>query len=170
ACYQRFEDREWLMLGRRQAEQYFGRASGPFGIPNSLGAFFLLLLPPAGALALRRGASPVARVLWGWLAAAFAFGLVLTISRGAWIGLALALAACPLGQPRWPWRRRAGAAAGICLALALAGAALYAGSARVRERLTQLVQDAGERTRPLMWRGAWQLFRERPLTGTGAGS
>ena len=30
--------------------------------------------------------------------------------------------------------------------------------------------DAGERTRPIMWRGAWQIFREHPTWGGGAGS
>src|SRR5688572_11128297 len=35
-CYQRYVQPDWLMLGRRQANQFLGRASGPFGIPNSL--------------------------------------------------------------------------------------------------------------------------------------
>ncbi|HYD85666.1 MAG TPA: hypothetical protein VEA63_16475, partial [Opitutus sp.] len=46
ACYQRFVQPDWLAMGRTQADQFLGRASGPFGIPNSLAALLLLLLPP----------------------------------------------------------------------------------------------------------------------------
>jgi hypothetical protein len=35
AAYQCFVDPTWLMMGRRQAAQFIGRSSGPFGIPNS---------------------------------------------------------------------------------------------------------------------------------------
>jgi len=82
AAYQVFVQPDWLMLGRQQAEQFIGRASGPFGIPNSLAALLLLLLPPAVALTLRPGASAVQRVVSGYLAAVFLFGLVLTPAAG----------------------------------------------------------------------------------------
>ena len=38
------------MLGRTQAEQFLGRSTGPFGIPNSLGVLMALLIPPVGWL------------------------------------------------------------------------------------------------------------------------
>ena len=170
ACYQRFVQPEWLMLGRVQTAQFAGRASGPFGIPNSLAAFLLLFLPAAGALAFRRGAGAVERVGWGWVAVVLAFGLVLTISRGAWLGLALALTAWPLTSQRWSWRRRSTFAAITLIALVVVGAALYNVAPKVRERLGRLVPDAGERTRPIMWRAALSLFREHPAWGSGAGS
>ncbi|HUR57963.1 MAG TPA: O-antigen ligase family protein [Opitutaceae bacterium] len=170
ACYQRFVDPQWMMLGRLQSPYFLGRASGSFGIPNSLAAFFLLLLPMTAALALRRSASAVARVAWGWVAVVLAFGLVLTISRGAWLGLALALVAWPLAVRRWSWQRRLGFAAAAVAAIVVFGALLYQASPRARERLAQLVLQNGERTRPIMWRAAWKLFGEQPLLGTGAGS
>lgn len=169
-CYQRFARPDWLMLGRTQAEQFLGRASGSFGIPNSLAALLLLLLPVGGVLALRRGASVVARVWWGWVTLVLAFGLVLTISRGAWLGLGLALAAWPLLKGEWSWARRAK----ICLAtlLACAGAATTVAmiSPAVRERFVQLGRESGELSRPILWRAAGKLFAENPATGTGAGS
>ena len=106
AAYQRLADPKWLMLGREQAGQFLERSSGPFGIPNSLAAFLNLLLPPMLALALQRGAGPVQRIFCGYLAALFACGVLLTVSRGAWLALGLALAA-------WPLLRRAQPAAAL---------------------------------------------------------
>lgn len=170
ACYQRFLRPDWLMLGRVQDLQFAGRASGPFGIPNSLAAFFLLLLPTAGALAFRAGAGAAERVGWAWVAVVLAFGLVLTISRGAWLALALALTAWPLTWQRWRWRRRSVFAVATLVAVMGVGAILYSIAPKVHERIGRLVPDAGERTRPIMWRAAWQLFREHPFRGSGAGS
>jgi len=71
---------------------------------------------------------------------------------------------------RGSWARRTG------LTLLSAGAvltvlgALYWTVPKVRERFTQLQTNAGERTRPLMWRGAWRIFLAHPAWGGGAGS
>ena len=170
ACYQRFIRPDWLMLGRVQADQFIMRSSGPFGIPNSLAALLLLLIPLAGVLALRAGTKLGARVAWGALTGFFVFGLVLTISRGAWLGLALALTAWPLASARWSWRRRLGVATGVGAALVLFGAGLYFTVGTVRERLIGFVHDSGEVTRPILWRAAWKLWREHPAVGSGAGS
>lgn len=170
AAYQRFADPEWLMLGRLQAPQFVGRASGPFGIPNSLAALLLLLLPPALAAGFNRALAPGRRLVAGTLAAILAFGLVLTISRGAWLALALALAAWPLLAGRRSLGRRLAVSVGILAALLAAGLALYQTVPGVRLRIDQLVADGGERTRPIMWRIGWSIFREHPATGGGAGS
>lgn len=170
ACYQRFARPDWLMLGRVQAPQFLGRSSGPFGIPNSLAAFLLLLLPAAGALTLRTGAAATARIAWGWLTAVLALGLLLTVSRGAWLGLALALIAWPLTSRRWPWRRRAWWATVILALVLAAGVGIYSASPQARERLVAAARDGGELSRPVTWRAAWKLFREAPGWGTGAAS
>lgn len=170
ACYQRFVKPDWLMLGRVQADQFIGRASGSFGIPNSLAALLLLLIPPLAVLTLRRGATAVTRVLCGYLTLVFAFGLVLTISRGAWLALALVVAAWPLLAARGSWRRRIGLAALATLAVVAVVGGLYFSMPKVRERFLMMKADAGERTRPIMWRGAWRIFSEHPGWGGGAGS
>ena len=170
AAYQVFVKPDWLMLGRQQADQFIGRASGPFGIPNSLAALLLLLLPPTAALTLRPGATAVQRVGLGYLAATYLFGLVLTASRGAWIALALMLLGWPLlvGRRSWAWRAtRFGLAVAVLLVMGLAA---YFTMPTLRTRFEAMAHDAGERTRPIMWRGAWQLFREQPVWGSGAGS
>jgi len=169
-CYQHFVQPDWMMLGRVQAEQFLTRTSGCFGIPNSLAAFLILLLPAVGTMALGREASRAQRAVSVAVALLFTFGLVLTISRGAWLGLALALSAWPLAAAPGGWRRRFLLAGAIVGALAAMFAALYAVSPDVRDRLNGLVRDAGEKSRPIMWRAAWRLFREHPATGSGAGS
>ncbi|HRI81906.1 MAG TPA: O-antigen ligase family protein, partial [Opitutaceae bacterium] len=169
AAYQAYVRPDWLMLGKQQAEQFIGRSSGPFGIPNSLAGLLLLLLPPAVMLAVRPG-TLVRRLLAGYLAAAFLLGLVLTVSRGAWLGLAVAALLWPLLAPDRSWRRRLGLALGAGLLIVTAGWGLYTAVPPMRERFDALVAESGERTRPIMWRGAWQLFRENPVWGSGAGS
>jgi tetratricopeptide (TPR) repeat protein len=96
--------------------------------------------------------------------------MMLTVSRGAWLALSLTLAVWPLLDPDKPWRRRLAYAGGALAAALFAFGSLYAVSSEVRDRLTALVRDGGERTRPAMWSGAWRLFLDAPALGTGAGS
>jgi O-antigen ligase len=170
ACYQRFVQPDWLAMARVQAEQFIGRASGSFGIPNSLAALLLLVLPAAGVLACRRGASAVWRVGWGAVALTLAIGLVLTISRGAWLALAVVLAVWPaLAVEGSIWRRVRWMALAT-LGVGVVAAALYFSLPQVRDRFQMMKADMGEKTRPIMWRGAWQIFQADPLVGGGAGS
>ncbi len=167
-CYQRFVHPDWLMLGRTQADQYLHRSSGPFGIPNSAGAFLILLLPATIALTVRRGARAVQRLAFGYLVLLFSFGLVLTVSRGAWLGLAIALAAWPLFASRrhWLWRLAGGVViAGVLVA---AAAGLRSTVPMVAERFEAFVRDSGEHARPIIWRAAWRIFQEHPVWGGGA--
>lgn len=169
AAYQGFVDPTWLMMGRRQAAQFIGRSSGPFGIPNSLASLLNLLLPPLLALTLQRGAGAVQRVFCGYLAAVFAVGLLLTVSRGAWLALGAALAAWPLlavpGKTRrWLW------CIAVAALLTLIAGVLYPQLPKVRERVDRLLRDRVEVSRAVLWGAGWELFRERPLLGTGAGS
>ena len=170
AGYQRFVKPDWLMMGRTQADQFVGRASGSFGIPNSLAALLLLLIPPLVVLTLRRRARPVVRVLCGYLAVTLVVALVLTISRGAWLALALVMVGWPVFAAAGSWERRAGLTLLATLAVGGAFAALYFTQPMVRERFVQMKRDSGEITRPIMWRGAWKIFREHPAWGGGAGS
>ncbi len=168
-CYQRFVRPDWLMLGRIQADQFIGRSGGPFGIPNSMAAFLLLLLPATAALALRRNLVAGERFLFGAVAAIFVLGLVLTGSRGAWFALTLVLMIWPLfatGQ-RWLWRLLATTMTTVVIGAI--GVALYSTAPIVRSRLDALVSNHGERSRPIMWRGAWRIFQDHPVLGGGGG-
>jgi O-antigen ligase/tetratricopeptide (TPR) repeat protein len=170
ACYQRFVAPDWLMLGRKQVAQYAGRVSGPFGIPNSLAAFLILLCPTTGVLAARRTASAAMRVFWGWVTLVLLLGIGLTISRGGWLALAAAVTVWPLVGSGASLRRRAGRTMLIGTAILLIGVGIYAASPRVQDRALHLMHDAGERSRPILWRAAIHIFREHPALGSGAGS
>ncbi len=170
AAYQRFVAPDWLSLGRTQADQFIGRSSGPFGIPNSLAAFLLLLIPPLLALAWQRGSSVVERVFWGYFAAVFLFGLGLTISRGAWFSLTLALIAWPFFSGKLSWPTRLTLAATALAGAFLVGLVVYSTVPRVKQRFDTMVAEGGERSRPILWQAAMDLFVDAPVLGTGAGS
>ena len=83
------------------ANSYPGRALGPFGQPNRMGGYIVAAIPLALALAF--GAQDkVLRI--GLLIATFGlvFCLVVTYSRGAWLGLAAGLLVLALALVRWP--------------------------------------------------------------------
>ncbi|MFM9080368.1 MAG: O-antigen ligase family protein, partial [Opitutaceae bacterium] len=130
----------------------------------------LLLLLPAVAARVFRPATATSRVWWMWVGLVLLVGLVLTLSRGAWLALAIALAISPLLAARLTWRRRALTALAIVAALVVAGWMVGRWVPAARERVAQLVSDGGERTRPFMWTGAWRLWLDAPVTGNGAGS
>jgi len=169
AVYQHFMSPKWLMLGRKQPAQYEGRSTGSFGIPNSLGVFMALLIPPVSFTVFSR-TSPVLRRLAASLALlALLCGFVLAVSRGAWLALAAALALRSLFMPgRSPRLRLLGAAAAVAASAATV-VVLYFTFPIMRERVHEFVTDVGERTRPIIWRGAWGIFREHPAFGGGAG-
>jgi O-antigen ligase len=170
ACYQRFLWPDWLMLGRKQAQQFWGRSSGPFGIPNSLAALLILLIPAAWVMTTQRAAGAVQRILCGYLLLAFLLGLGLTISRGAWISLLIALIVWPLWVREKPLEWRISAATAAATISLITGIAVYTTVPRVKQRFDALVADMGERSRPILWKGALQLWQDSPVVGTGAGS
>jgi tetratricopeptide (TPR) repeat protein len=170
AVYQHVWDPRWLMLGRKQVGQYVGRAAGCFGNPNAFGAFMALLIPPVGALALGGRAAPVRRALWLAALAALSTGFVLAVSRGAWFALVAAIALRPLLIRDRSLARRIGAAAAGLAVAAAAGAALYYSYPLMRERVNSLVADAGERSRPIVWKAAMGIAESHPVFGSGGGS
>lgn len=170
SSYQIGNDPAWLMLDRVQAQQYVGRASGFLGNPNSLAAFLILLIPPALALAWRRGASGVQRLACGYVALALMTGLVLTLSRGGAIAITLAFVAWPWFVREWPPPRRALACAGVLAVAALAALTLWSTLPSARERVETLLRDHGEKSRVVLWKASLQMTAGSPITGTGAGS
>lgn len=169
AAYQRFADRTWLMLGREQAAQFFGRSSGMFGIPNSLAGLLELMIPACLTLLASRATKPAVKIACGWLAALFIFALVLTGSRGGWIALSLALLLWPLLGGR-DWRRRLGGLGVVFLLGTAGGWLLFHFSENVRLRVQPFLDGQFEASRPVIWKSGWQIWRDHPGWGSGAGS
>jgi O-antigen ligase len=149
-----------------------GRAQGMFAQPNELGVFCAVTLPLLVALAV--GARSRAARLMGVLGALTVAGaLVLSLSRGAWIGTAVSLLCLValLGQ----LRRRllvpllGVVAAGTVVAVVRSSTGV---PGIVLERLQTVLDPAANPydERPLIYREAWRQLEERPLVGDGLGA
>lgn len=169
AAYQRFVDPKWIMLGRVQAGQFWTRSAGMFGIPNSLAQLLEFVLPGCLVLLGSRTASIAAKILCSWLAVLCVCALAMTGSRGGWIGAAASLALWPLLTSRTARKGLLGGLA-VLVAVALGLVALYQGSAAARERIDPMLTGEFEYSRPIMWRGALQIWQRAPWLGTGAAS
>ena len=97
-------------------------------------------------------------------------GFVLAVSRGSGLALAAAFALRPLHSAGRSFARRAGATALTAAIAAATAALLYVSFPLMHARVDDFVKDAGERTRPIMWRGAWRIFEAHPVLGGGAAS
>jgi O-antigen ligase len=170
ACYQRFVRPDWLMLGGTQREQFLSRSSGSFPVPNSFAGLLILLLPVTMLPVWLRSVGAVTRVGFGYLAALSLLGLGLTLSRGAWLSLALALGVWPLLRSGLGWGRRLAFSAATLAVVFGSGMLVYSVVPKAQERFDYLMRDGGERSRPVMWRAAWEICRGHPLLGGGAGS
>ncbi len=103
----------WQFQFRGEGPEHFRlasgqyRAYGTFEQPNPFGGFLGLLWPVAAGLAagwLLRSARPLAAALpFGLAAALLGLGLVVSFSRGAWLGAAAAGLALAVRLPRRLW-------------------------------------------------------------------
>jgi O-antigen ligase len=169
AIYQRFSDPRWIMLGRQQASQFWGRSSGMFGIPNSFAGLIELLLPVCLALLFSRAVRPGTKIICGWFAGLGLLGLVLTGSRGGWISLALALLLWPMLATR-KWKKKV---IGAMVVSVLVGGGLwllYQGSDYARKRMEPFLNGEFELSRPKVWSTGARIWAEHPWMGSGAGS
>lgn len=151
-----------LTIGLINVTEFFDRAAGSFGSANVLASFVTLSLAPALALIVMQ-VEPWRRLL-GWTALGLASAtLVLTESRGGWIGAAVALGVFAVGARRRHWlSRRIMVGASI---LGAAGAVLF--GARLLERLGQFGNEAAQARLPLN-RLALSIIGDNPIFGAGA--
>lgn len=177
---------EWFLIGR------FLRAYGTFDQPNPyagylnhalpLGyALLLALLQRAGSLRNALKSLPVPAV-GGWLAIVGA-ALLMSLSRGAWLGLAVAVVAINM-----LWSRRSAlamlAGGGLLAALLILSSANLLPAAltgrfstvsdyfRIFDARNVKVTDANFAIveRMAHWQAAWSMIHDRPWLGFGAGN
>lgn len=171
----------FLLFGR------FMRAYGTFRQPNPYGGYLGLVFPLAYSLALWSLGQPREKLPWSALSwgttALTALALLMTWSRGAWLGAAAAFAVVSGLRSR-----RAAFAFGVVLVLGavLAGMgvagllppALTARFAGLTEYLTLRDVSQVEPTpanwavveRLAHWQAAWGMFAEHPWLGVGWGN
>jgi O-antigen ligase len=148
------------------------RAYGTFGHPNQLAGYLILILPVA-VVELVHGGSWRSRLFPGVCLLAMFAALLLTFSRGAWLGLGLAGAALFLALvPRARWWRYLAAGA-VALVLLYAGMRALPGSGDlVAQRAVSFQhpdQEDSVHFRRVCLQTAVKMFKEHPFVGFGAG-
>ncbi|MGH9158084.1 MAG: O-antigen ligase family protein [Acidimicrobiales bacterium] len=148
-----------------------GRARGVFTEPNQLGTICMLATLLALALAFG-SAGRRSRALAGGAAVVVAIGLLLSLSRGSWIGFACGLAVLLVSLPM---ARRSLAL--VCIALLGLGVAVQSFAPSppqvevVGERLKSIVGEKNPYDdRPQIWAEARREIIERPVVGVGPGN
>lgn len=162
------------------SNSYPGRALGPFGQPNRLGGYLVAVIPLALALTFTTPDR--------WLRTALFLGvlaltmcLVLTFSRGAWIGLLASLVVLAAALFRWPALAPRGvtlAIAGACLALPallflpsiLARLAPKPHAATAWNLPFDPEREGSGAMRRAIWSGAFKAAEARPVLGSGIGT
>ena len=162
----------WLARGN-DGGFYANALIGPFGYPNAL-AGFLLLVGGSAAATLQPDRSRLERGLALLACAACVVGLYFTRSRGVWVAAAVGCGAWALVQRKrwrpshWLWMTLAGF--GLLVGLALAG-----------NRFGTLLHLAwpggggGPADTSVQWRlsvlqWTWEMIRDHPWLGVGPGA
>lgn len=130
--------------------------------PNILGSIFILIIPLCLGLVLQKKRKFNDRALFFVLLGAMGLSLVLTLSRGAWLGAAVALLIfCLAINPRWLFLL--GAGGGVMLLIPQ----VYS---RISYLLSpQYVISSMTGGRILRYQKGWELFMQHKWTGMGMG-
>jgi O-antigen ligase len=149
-----------------------GTPFGPFNNRNYFAGYMLAVLGPAFGIVVTEGRRRPLIAYFSWLGA---LATLATLSRTGAIGLAaVVIAAFWFGRsprPRGGWERWAwpvGAGGAMVLGLSILNQ-----TERVVSRLETLLafqQDTTFAARLDIWRAAWAMFEQKPLTGWGLGS
>lgn len=145
----------------------FGRRLGQFSNPMTSGAVLMAAALAAGAVLLQRGLPGRLRAAVALCAVPILGGLVLTVTRSAWFGLAAgSLAMLVVARPRLLLPAGLGT---VLLAVTI----LFAPDGLLPERMARvtsaenLTGGASTSRRLTMWRGGLAMVRDKPLTGVG---
>ncbi len=130
--------------------------------PNILGSIFILMIPLCLAFVLQKKRKFADRAIFFILLGAMALSLLLTLSRGAWLGAAVALLVfCLAINPRW-----------LILLGAGGGAMLLV--PQVNSRISYMLSpeyaiSSMTGGRILRYQQGWDLFMQHKWTGMGLG-
>ncbi len=170
---QKFFNLEFLLRRPMIPVHYAGRieyaVTGAFKHSNNLAAYLICAIPLlAGvAVAVQQSAGAQKKIRQTLLNAFFlavilllTFCLVLTFSRGGWLGFGVAGSLMLFLLPRKKFVLLLGAAF-LILIFSLHG---------VSERVVATVQSGGDSGRFELWDGAWAMIAEHPFLGKGVGT
>ena len=147
------------------------RLASTYGNPDHLAGFMEMALPLLLGLLLL-GYSRGETILFLYIACMVLAALILTLSRGAWLGIAVALvfmAICLLKDRHFHRKRLLIAICGTTLAAVM----IILSTTPVVERITTTAEKDTETnlySRIQGWKGTIDMIRDFPLTGTGPGT
>jgi putative inorganic carbon (HCO3(-)) transporter len=135
--------------------------------PNQLGTYLVVVVVVAATLTANRRWSPTARAAAFAVTALAGLTVLMTLSRGALVGLAAALILAPLAIGRG----RRGIALVFVVMAAVGSVAFYAALAPPWsvERVTHPEQGGGT-GREDLWKVGWRMVKDKPVAGVGAGN
>jgi O-antigen ligase len=147
---------------------YLRRGSGTFYCPNHLAGYLAMILPLAIAYTLTGRFKYVTKILLGYAALVLFGGLLVSVSRGAWVASGLSL----VGLFFWLMQQRDYRLQGIILAAALlALTAVFVTRAQLSpdrtQRLSTLVQTDDIRLK--LWPPSVAMWKDHALLGVGPG-
>lgn len=130
--------------------------------PNVLGSIFILMIPLCLALVLQKNRGFNDRLVFFVLLGAMGLSLVLTLSRGAWLGAAVAMGIfCLAINPRWLFLLGAGGGAALLVPKVMN---------RIKYLLSpQYIISSRTGGRLLRYETGWNMFMRNKWTGVGLG-
>ena len=137
--------------------------------PNDLCIIFALSIPMSFYL-MTQDSSGITSWLWRLHPIPIVFAAILTASRGGFIAICASLLIVPLLFGKLP--RGIKLMIPALAAMLVTGVVVYAPST-VFERLASIpdeIQSGALGERGAIWRAGWELFREYPVAGVGAGA
>jgi putative inorganic carbon (HCO3(-)) transporter len=152
----------WEYFRQREMVKIVGGlagSTGPFTHYNELGSYLVIMLSLAFAHVMVTK-HKIRKFSFGALTVILAAGLLMTFSRGAWLGAGIAFILMMLFLRRFK----------ILLAVVCVLALILMLSPDIRARFLFTFQKGGDSTRFMLWRGAWSMIKENPFLGKGLGT
>ncbi|WP_224245260.1 O-antigen ligase family protein [Hyalangium gracile] len=156
---------DWYRDGVDLVEGFRSRWVGVYADPNHMAMNMALVVPLAVAFLARKESGWVMRVACAVAAVLAVVAIVLSHSRGGFIGLAVAMGVWAIREKR----RMQAIVVGAVLAL---GLVMFAPKSfwQRNETVTSFQQDASAMGRVYAWQVASRMSLDKPLLGVGAGS
>lgn len=155
----------WYMVGENLVEGFRSRWVGVYADPNHMAMNMVLVVPLAVAFVARKGGTWLFRLACLAAAVLAVVAIVLSHSRGGFIGLSVAMAL-------WAIREKRRIQAVVVGTLFVAGLAVFAPKSfwARNETVTSFHEDASAMGRVYAWQVASRISLDKPLLGVGAGS
>jgi O-antigen ligase len=175
AAIQFGKDPSFMVFDFLSRPDYGPRASGFYGYPNHLAVFLEISLMMGLGVAFWSRWRPWVKILAGYCAFVCVIGILLTGSRGGFIGCIAGLVIfgflCLHLTGKLDGSRAIALVVAGCLAVGVLGLGVQhflSKSAVLQSRVDQKVTVNDARLQ--IWKAAWSQFKQSPVVGTGSGT